>query len=129
DFDKTLKFVLDHKDEGVWKFVSWLSVPRKRVEAAGSRGDDIAKVLGTTEEFNIHLLGFSENLVDDIKCSRIPGVVGIDSAVPLRIENEFTVPMETPARDPNWFKDGILTPQAIQNLQIARDYVENLKGL
>ncbi|MEB3059391.1 hypothetical protein VJI94_08160, partial [Parvimonas sp. D9] len=51
DFDKTLKFVLDHKDEGVWKFVSWLSVPRKRVEAAGSRGDDIAKVLGTTEEF------------------------------------------------------------------------------
>lgn len=32
----------------------------------------------------IHLLGFSDNILDDVCCARLPGVMGIDSAVPIR---------------------------------------------
>lgn len=33
----------------------------------------------------IHLLGFSNDIQDDMHCATLPGVVGIDSAVPVRI--------------------------------------------
>lgn len=60
-----------------------ISIPRVLVELLGTRRDVIqqAFVLGFTD---MHLLGFSDNIVDDVACTRMPGVKGIDSAVPIR---------------------------------------------
>jgi hypothetical protein len=59
-----------------------IAVPRVMQKTFGSRMPPlqmVAKELGLP----IHLLGFSNDLMDDIKCSRVPGVMGIDSAYPV----------------------------------------------
>lgn len=61
-----------------------VAIPRILVEVFGSRKDAIHKAIEYGFKY-IHLLGFSENLQDDVDCARIPGVMGIDSAVPIRL--------------------------------------------
>lgn len=61
-----------------------ISIPRVLYKYLGSRAE-IAVIAHMKFGFqNIHLLGFSENILDDIACTRLPGVAGIDSAVPIR---------------------------------------------
>ncbi len=63
--------------------VGWWGIPRLFRQHIGSRIDavEIAKVLNKHRK--IHLLGFSDDLIDDVLSAR-SGVEGIDSAVPLR---------------------------------------------
>jgi hypothetical protein len=61
-----------------------VAIPRVLVEVFGSRKDTIHKAISCGFKY-IHLLGFSEDLQDDVDCTRIPGVMGIDSAVPIRL--------------------------------------------
>jgi hypothetical protein len=61
-----------------------VAIPRVLVEVFGSRKAAIHKAISCGFKY-IHLLGFSENLQDDVDCTRIPGVMGIDSAVPIRL--------------------------------------------
>lgn len=67
-------FVMDNDVAGI-------CVPRVIADTIGSRRWIINEA---ARFYNIHLLGFSENFLDDIACARMPGVVGIDSAVPIR---------------------------------------------
>jgi len=55
--------------------VKGMCVPRVIADTYGTRKYLIEKV---TRTFNVHMLGFSDNLMDDIACARMPGVVGID---------------------------------------------------
>jgi hypothetical protein len=61
--------------------VEFLSVPRVMVDIFGSRQDLVRRL--SQYGLPIHLLGFSDNLEDDIATAHLPGVMGIDSAVPL----------------------------------------------
>lgn len=61
--------------------IQYLSIPRVMVEIFGTRIKLITRCSGLA--MPIHLLGFSENLWDDVMSARQPGVMGIDSAVPL----------------------------------------------
>ena len=61
----------------------YCAIPRVLVEYLGTRAE--ITMIAANMGFKIHLLGFSENLIDDIACARIPGVMGIDSAVPVRL--------------------------------------------
>lgn len=61
-----------------------ISIPRVLRKYLGSRAH-ITAIAHLQYGFrNIHLLGFSDNVLDDIACTRLPGVTGIDSAVPVR---------------------------------------------
>lgn len=60
-----------------------ISIPRVLVDILGTRREIIQKAYSMGFR-NMHLLGFSNNLIDDISCTRMPGVSGIDSAVPIR---------------------------------------------
>ena len=102
--------------------VAWIGVPRILVSQIGTRAEATQAAIATGK--CIHLLGFSDNMEDDIACARIPGVSGIDSAVPLRLQDVFTPYITTEKRDPNWFKDAQVTPHMIANLQEARKYIE-----
>ena len=64
---------------------STVAIPRCMVEDFGSRR--FAAYMAAKRGLRIHLLGFSgpENLIDDIACARMPRVMGIDSAVPIRL--------------------------------------------
>lgn len=64
--------------------VQYLSIPRVMVEYFGTRGKLVRVVQAMTGgQIPIHLLGFSDNLYDDILSARMTGVMGIDSATPL----------------------------------------------
>lgn len=64
--------------------VKALSVPRLVHKYLGTRIDMVATVRQFCPNHPIHLLGFSESLLDDVISARHPGVMGIDSAVPAR---------------------------------------------
>lgn len=69
------------------QYINWgienISIPRVLVEKLGTRTEILMKALERGFS-SIHLLGFSDDVLDDITCARLPGVSGIDSAVPVR---------------------------------------------
>lgn len=56
-------------------------VPRWITNKIGSRMIVTIELI-VNHNVQVHLLGFSDNLVDDVACARVPGVIGIDSSVP-----------------------------------------------
>jgi hypothetical protein len=68
--------------------ISWIGIPRRVCDNLGTR---LLALLQAREvkvkypHFKIQLLGFSNNIRDDVYCAREQGVEGIDSAVPLRL--------------------------------------------
>lgn len=59
-----------------------ICIPRIAADTLGTRSRLIARAAAL--DMKVHLLGFSENFLDDIACARMPSVMGIDSAVPVR---------------------------------------------
>lgn len=65
--------------------IGWWGIPRNyNIKGLGSRRDAVEIVRAINSNRRIHLLGFSDDIVDDILAARAPGVTGIDSAVPIR---------------------------------------------
>jgi len=64
--------------------VEYVSVPRIIGQQMGSRMPVLTELTKSPQFKGIHLLGFSDNILDDVCCARHPGVMGIDSAVPIR---------------------------------------------
>lgn len=74
----------------------------------------------------IHLLGFSNNLVDDIQSAHEDGVMGIDSAVPIRAVNQgYGCNIEAfdnaPKRE-NWWEEAKFDMAMLNNLERVRDW-------
>lgn len=65
------------------KHIKHIAVPRILVKQHGSR-TPIVHALASKWIRPVHLLGFSDDLIDDITCARMMNVRGIDSAVPIR---------------------------------------------
>lgn len=72
------QFLLDSPNIG------WWGIPRNLVEQFGSRQDAVKLCRQLNYRRQVHLLGFSDNMMDDVLSSTILGVTGIDSAVPIR---------------------------------------------
>lgn len=67
--------------------LKYLAIPRIVANTLGSRSS-ICHYLGAALPANpikVHLLGCSNNILDDIKCCAFPGVTGIDSANPITL--------------------------------------------
>lgn len=82
------------RDEWTWcaeqfeydAHIGWWGIPRNySIKGLGSRREavDIASAINTNR--HIHLLGFGDDIIDDVLSVKHPKVTGIDSAVPLRI--------------------------------------------
>lgn len=67
--------------------------------------------IATEMGLKVHLLGFSDNLADDVASSLLSGVIGIDSAVPVRMalqQGDFLsldYPVFAGPREDYWSKD------------------------
>lgn len=64
---------------------SWWGIPRHAVSKLGTRHTLIYMLNNLDPSMKIHLLGFSDDIMDDITCTRRIEVSGIDSAVPIRL--------------------------------------------
>lgn len=107
-----------------------LGVPKvlTRPEAVGSRVVVTARI---TKEFGlpVHLLGFSHDPEDDQESVALPGVLGIDSSLPLRMAYSgliLTHNLNNAQQRPNndFLNDNRLGPAHIMNLARVRGFFE-----
>lgn len=64
--------------------IGWWGIPRNAVKYFGTRAEVTRFCWLLRPDWQIHLLGFSDNHQDDVACAQLAGVSGIDSAVPVR---------------------------------------------
>jgi queuine/archaeosine tRNA-ribosyltransferase len=97
-------------------FLNWLYITMRKDE--------------TVHERFIHLLGFSDNLYDDIECCKKLGVMGIDSAAPVR-EGQLGKLMSRHPREAHsprgktWWEDvsNEIKAETIANLSLIRHWI------
>ena len=108
-------------------------VPRHATVKLGSRHPLLYQIIITDPIKTVHLLGFSDNLKDDISCARAHGVNGIDSAVPLRLGLENMMMHEDlishNPRGDYWETAKVATNMVLQNLKFIRKAIDTGVGL
>jgi hypothetical protein len=105
--------------------INFWGVPRNLVKEIGSRAKAIDIVSAINHSRRIHLLGFSDDLPDDVICAKDRRVEGIDSAVPLRagtlgILLDFDTVM--PKRDPLWFDSAVHLSLMDENIERCKQW-------
>jgi len=113
---------------GNYPVIEYVGIPRKLVESLGTRQLAIQYVEAVRPDINIHLLGFSDDVTDDVISANHPGVEGIDSAVPLRYsysvpDGLYTPTATIPARPKDWFENGEFDKVVAKNLYNMRRWV------
>lgn len=113
--------------------VNMIGIPRALTAATGSRIAITQQIFGSLG-LPIHQLGFSDNMQDDILSARLPGVMGIDSAVPIRLgikgwrlKVDAQDNNDLPPREENYWLATDITPEVITNLDRVRGWL-NTKG-
>lgn len=106
--------------------ISWLGLPRDALKhGCSSRTQLIDAASLVAPHMKIHLLGFSDDLVDDFKSVHYhPNVVGIDSAVPVRAGQngiEFRLSQSDYGKRGNYWEHSTLSNLAIANIARTRD--------
>jgi hypothetical protein len=91
----------------VAEHINFWGIPRNVVAYHGSRATAIEICHALNGERRQHLLGFSDDIIDDVICARIKGrnIVGIDSAVPLRAATlglDMSMSLKMPPRGDWW---------------------------
>lgn len=102
--------------------IEFLGVPRVLVKTLGTRRHATQHAISMAQkaDMQVHLLGYSDLTYDDLTCSQIPGVRGIDSAVPLRVPRKFVFGGEDGPRPKDWFETAEFNPQMGANLAYVR---------
>lgn len=97
-------------------FLNWLYITMRKDE--------------TVHERFIHLLGFSDDFADDLACAGKLGVMGIDSAAPIREGQLGNLMQRHPTsehskRGKTWWEDvsGEITAETIANLSLIRNWI------
>jgi hypothetical protein len=102
-------------------------VPRHATAKLGTRHHLVYALMVLKPMFTMHLLGFSDNLVDDISVARATGVNGIDSAVPIRLgllDEPFHTHIDShPPRGDYWEAAKEATPTVLENLAKIRGWI------
>lgn len=108
--------------------LSNVGIPRVLVDHLGTRQLAVQYVDAIRPDVNVHLLGFSNDVTDDVICANMPAVAGIDSAVPIRYSYSggnglYTPSCSIPPRPADWFEKGEYTKGIWQNVQKIRQWV------
>lgn len=124
DFLDTAKFALEYDN------ITWWGIPRILYETCGSRAAALVRLrdqlIGSEMPYRewpkMHLLGFCDNMEDDYLSATFTGlpIMGIDSAVPLRMEEPFRLNAQVGPRPANWFEEATFNHDMLANLQAAR---------
>lgn len=119
------QFHLNDKD----RKIGWLGIPRNLVSQGWTRSMAV-QLARTISNRQIHLLGFSEDIVDDMFTVRHSGVDvrGIDSAVPLRAATKgIAISLNTTDAEigprGNWWNDVEPNSLMVKNLNKVRNWL------
>lgn len=125
EFTKTADYFL-LQDQ--FERIEYVGIPRILVDHLDTRWNTIKYVEAIRPSINIHLLGFSNDVTDDVICCNHPGVEGIDSAVPIRYS--FSVPgglytptSTIPPRPKDWFEKGEWDKVSYTNLHHMKKWL------
>jgi hypothetical protein len=118
DFIRCAEAFADDPRITVW------GVPRNLVGWIGSRQAAIEILHVINPRRKIHLLGFSDNMADDMMCARDFRVMSIDSAVPLRLDFDLQLSSKIPPRG-NWWDHAFYTDVIARNLVRVRMWVND----
>lgn len=110
--------------------IDCIGVARNIAHITGSRRDAIQLLHALFPTQGFHLLGFADNIWDDIQCLQMPTpfqskIWGIDSAVPLRLENHEMALSDTfyPPRPKLWWESAKFTPTVLNNVRRYRRWI------
>jgi hypothetical protein len=108
--------------------LGYVGIPRVLVQHLGTRQLAVQYVDAIAPDINIHLLGFSDDVVDDVICSNMAAVQGIDSAVPIRYSYSggtglYSPTSTIPPRPADWFEKGEYDKSIWDNLEAIRRWV------
>lgn len=110
------------------KNIPWIGIPRNitgRIDT--TRQHAIEAVQLVAPQSMIHLMGFSDNVLDDIRCTFMQRVAGIDSAVPMRFKDTFTISGD-PGKRGNWWDECEWSAQMGLNVERVRDLIFDHSG-
>lgn len=117
-------FFLENRES--YQKITWVGVPRVLLKCMPSRTRAIKYIRMVAPHVKIHLLGFSDDICDDMLSASLEGVAGIDSAVPVRYDGlltPVTTSEEIGKRAEDWMEKGILTQRQVLNIQNVRRWV------
>lgn len=114
--------------------VDWFGVPRGLTPNLGSRVSLVRELLDLYPKMPIHVLGFSENIRDDIMAAAVPGVVGMDAATPLWYGNlQHTLPQTPPTvagygrRPEGYWQSSGASYEANYNVGVVRRWLASVQ--
>jgi len=103
-------------------YVYWWGVPRNLVKHFGTRREAIQVLQMLNPHRPIHMLGFSDDHIDDMLCARNLGIYSIDSAVPLRIPLDISL-STLPGSRGKWWDEGQMSDYVIPNIRRVRKWI------
>jgi hypothetical protein len=111
-----------------YEWIQWIGLPRDALQFMKSRMDLLLACQILCPHKKIHMLGFSDNILDDFICCSTGIVHGIDSAVPVRagmksIEFKLSVD-DYGKREDYWHNEKPITPTAVRNITNVRRWLE-----
>jgi hypothetical protein len=105
------------------ELVQYWGVPRNLVEHQVTRHYAIKMVKTLNKTNPIHMMGFSDDLTDDVICANMPEVYSIDSAVPLRLKEHIRFNVRYAKRG-DWWETAEYDRGMIEhNLTLARSWL------
>lgn len=122
DFAACLEtFVMDPR-------ITWIGIPRIATGQLGSRRWLIDLATAINPDWSLHLLGFSDNVIDDVLCATHSSKIeGIDSAVPVRAGQQgqpFRLSQsDYGKRGSYWDNPGPLNELTVANVRRVRKYI------
>jgi hypothetical protein len=112
----------------LWEFLQrypqlkYVGIPRNTTKRICDSRRQLVDVTRTfTKRAHIHLFGFSNYVIDDLTSARHPDVMGIDSAVPVRVGSRGQVftPFVDPGPRGDWWEKAEYSLQIPENLGIV----------
>ena len=107
--------------------MDWIGIARNVTDRLVTSREQLIGFFATLlPESKLHLLGFSSNPYDDLRCAKSPLVAGIDSAVPLRTRdfyNKDSLVILDPGPRGDWWENGILYQDQINNAEIIHQLI------
>lgn len=128
----TLKECIECAKALVEEGVDWLAISKYAAPLLGSRIELAQALYAEFPRTPVHLLGFSENLWDDIKSvAASPMVQGIDSAMPVWAND--LLPLNPPDGEPHglvgvrrpvdYWRRPVVQPVSSTNVRIVREWI------
>ena len=104
--------------------VRWWGVPRNVTNNMGSRVRAIKLLRTLRSNWTLHMLGFSDNIADDILCAQYKHVNSIDSSVPFRAarQGKLLTLYEEREHAEDWW-DMKWTPEITTNIHLVRRWI------